>query len=229
MTSQPRRSPRFRQNRTTSSGPALDSEVAEYGASHGPERCVLRVDPSLREDDPPEVTIDPVDGLTVLIPAALGAELFSDAGELREFVIKLITQRRVDQAQAMLDRLAAEHEPTIAEILDDPDMLPADAFGALIGLSGEAVRQKGLKGELLAMSGVKRGTKYPRWQLSSDGRPLNGLPQLTAALGDDSLRVYRFLTRSHGAFGGRNGLEVLRSGDPDVATVIATIAEPNFA
>ncbi|MDR3508272.1 MAG: DnaB-like helicase N-terminal domain-containing protein [Caulobacteraceae bacterium] len=99
-----------------------------------------------------------------------------------------------------------------AEILAGPDMLSADEFAALIGVTREAVRQKMIRREILGLQGAKRGTRYPAWQVTQDGALLPELRQVFRVLGDSPWAVYRFLTEASMAFKGAPPLEALRSG-----------------
>jgi len=99
-----------------------------------------------------------------------------------------------------------------AEILTGPDMLSADEFARLIGVTREAVRQKAIRREALGLQGAKRGVRYPAWQVTRDGGLLPDLPRLFAQLGDSPWSVYRFLTQPSPAFRGAPPLEALRVG-----------------
>lgn len=99
-----------------------------------------------------------------------------------------------------------------AEILTGRDMLSADDFARLIGVTREAVRQKALRREALGLQGAKRGVRYPAWQVTRDGGLLPELPQLFALLGDSPWAVYRFLTQPSPTFKGAPPLETLRAG-----------------
>ncbi|MEO8926259.1 MAG: hypothetical protein ABI306_03765 [Caulobacteraceae bacterium] len=99
-----------------------------------------------------------------------------------------------------------------AEILASPEMLSADDFARLIGVTREAVRQKAMRREALGLQGAKRGVRYPAWQVTRDGGLLPELPRLFAVLGDSPWTVYRFLTQSSPAFKGAPPLEGLRAG-----------------
>lgn len=99
-----------------------------------------------------------------------------------------------------------------AQILTSPDMLSADAFADLIGVTREAVRQKAMRREALGLQGAKRGVRYPAWQVTRDGGLLPELPLLFARLGDSPWSVYRFLTQPSAAFKGAPPLETLRAG-----------------
>lgn len=99
-----------------------------------------------------------------------------------------------------------------AEILASPEMLSADDFARLIGVTREAVRQKAIRREALGLQGAKRGVRYPAWQVTRDGGLLPELPRLFALLGDSPWTVYRFLLQPSAAFKGAPPLEALRAG-----------------
>jgi hypothetical protein len=98
------------------------------------------------------------------------------------------------------------------EILSRRDMLSAADFGKFIGVSREAVRTKYQRNEVLGLQGAKRGLRYPKWQVTSDGGLLPGLPRLFEVLGGESWTVYRFLTQHHPELEGDTALSALRRG-----------------
>jgi hypothetical protein len=99
----------------------------------------------------------------------------------------------------------------VAEILQSADMLTARDFGALIGASHETVNQKRKTGDILALEGARRGLRYPKWQVTDDGRLLPGLAKLGRELPGGPWSIYRFLTQPHGELGGNTGLEALKT------------------
>jgi hypothetical protein len=98
------------------------------------------------------------------------------------------------------------------EILSQRDMLSAADFGKFIGVSREAVRTKYQRNEVLGLQGAKRGLRYPKWQVTSDGGLLPELPRLFEVLGGESWTVYRFLTQHHPELEGDTALSALRRG-----------------
>ncbi len=98
----------------------------------------------------------------------------------------------------------------VVNILKSPDMVTAREFGALIGASHETVNQKRKLGEVLALEGPTRGLRYPKWQVTPDGRPLPGLADLFRTLGGHPWTVYRFLLQHHGELGGETALDALK-------------------
>ncbi|WP_254026837.1 XRE family transcriptional regulator [Mesorhizobium ventifaucium] len=107
----------------------------------------------------------------------------------------------------------------VAEIVAGEDMLSAEAFAKLLGMSRVTVNAKRQSGQLLGIDGAKRGFRFPVWQLDNDGRPFGALPALYAMLGNSAWGVYRFLMSRHGALDGRTGLRALQQGDD--ASVLA--------
>src|SRR5260370_28967445 len=83
------------------------------------------------------------------------------------------------------------------EILSGREMLSAAEFAKFIGVSREAVRGKHQRGEVLGLDGAKRGLRFPKWQVTSNGNLLPALPQLFKALGGDSWAAYRCLIHPH--------------------------------
>jgi hypothetical protein len=122
--------------------------------------------------------------------------------------------------QALIDA-RSRGATRVAEILRSPDMVTAREFGALIGASHETVNQKRKSGEVLALEGATRGLRYPRWQITPDGRPLPGLAELFRELGEQPWAVYRFLLQRHSELGGETALAALRSGRVKQALAVA--------
>ncbi|MER8931136.1 XRE family transcriptional regulator [Mesorhizobium sp. M0859] len=107
----------------------------------------------------------------------------------------------------------------VAEIVAGDDMLSAEAFAKLLGMSRVTVNAKRQSGQVLGIDGAKRGFRFPVWQLDKDGRPFGTLPALHETLGNSAWAVYRFLVSRHGALDGRTGLRALQQGDD--ASVLA--------
>ncbi|MGO7223654.1 XRE family transcriptional regulator, partial [Rhizobium ruizarguesonis] len=66
----------------------------------------------------------------------------------------------------------------VGEILSVGDMLSADAFSDLLGVSRVTVNTKRQHGQVLGLDGAKRGFRFPAWQLDQDARPYAALPKL---------------------------------------------------
>lgn len=111
-------------------------------------------------------------------------------------------------ARAALNRAYTRGAAAAAEILAGSDMLSSDAIAQRLGLSREAVNQKRRRGELLGLEGVKRGVRFPAWQLGPDGLPLPALRDLYSALGAP-WAVFRFLRQRHPELGMKTGLEAV--------------------
>jgi hypothetical protein len=92
-------------------------------------------------------------------------------------------------------------------------MLSAADFAQFIGVSRESVRTKYQRNEVLGLKGAKRGLRYPKWQVTSDGGLLPELPRLFEVLGGESWTVYRFLTQHHPELEGDTALSVLQRGN----------------
>jgi len=99
----------------------------------------------------------------------------------------------------------------VAEIMKSPDMLSARQFAPLIGASHETVNQKRKTGEVLALDGATRGLRYPKWQITDDGRLLSGLAELMKELPGGPWAVYRFLLQPHNELNGKTGLDALKA------------------
>lgn len=132
----------------------------------------------------------------------------------------------LDQAIARAKERGAKH---IAEILRSPDMLNAREFGKLVGASHETVNKWRQAGLVLALEGQTRGYRYPRWQVTDDGRIVPGLKTIAEELGDPWI-VHRFLLQSHPELKGQTALECLKSGqEKAVIGTARAIAQGSFA
>jgi hypothetical protein len=98
------------------------------------------------------------------------------------------------------------------EILSRGEMLSAADFAKFIGVSREAVRAKHQRNEVLGLKGAKRGLRFPKWQVTSNGGLLPDLPRIFDLLGGDSWTVYRFLTQHHPELEGDTALSALLRG-----------------
>jgi hypothetical protein len=133
-----------------------------------------------------------------------------------------------DELQAALTAARERGRRRVAEILGEDDMLNADAFSDLLGVSRVTVNAKRQNGQVLGLDGAKRGFRFPAWQLDQDGRPYAALPKLHEILGG-AWAVYRFLVSPHGALDGRTGLDSLKRGqDRDVIAAAEGIARGDF-
>jgi hypothetical protein len=124
----------------------------------------------------------------------------------------------LDAALAAARRRGARH---VATILKQQDMIPGRAFAALIGTSAETVNQKRKLGDLLGLEGATRGVRFPKWQLTDDGRPLPGLRSLFEILGGDPWTVFRFLTQKHNELAGETALQVMKAGRIEAVQAVA--------
>ncbi|WP_431324248.1 XRE family transcriptional regulator [Rhizobium sp. YTU87027] len=116
----------------------------------------------------------------------------------------------------------------VAEILAEDDMLSAEAFADLLGVSRVTVNTKRQNGQVLGLDGAKRGFRFPSWQLDRDGRPYAALAKLHEVLGG-AWAVYRFVVTPHGALDGRTGLDALKRGqDDEVVAAAASVARGDF-
>ena len=102
-----------------------------------------------------------------------------------------------------------------AQILAGREMLSAAGLAKFIGVSREAVRAKHQRREVLGLQGAKRGLRFPKWQVTSNGGLLPGLPQLFKLLGGDPWTVYRFLIQHQPELEGDTALSALQRGKVD--------------
>ncbi len=133
-----------------------------------------------------------------------------------------------DELQSALTAARERGRRRVAEILAEDDMLGADAFAGLLGVSRVTVNAKRQSGQILGLDGAKRGFRFPSWQLDRDGRPFTVLPVLHDVLGG-AWAVYRFLVSPHGALDGRTGLDALKRGrTEDVVAAAEGVARSDF-
>jgi hypothetical protein len=90
-------------------------------------------------------------------------------------------------------------------------MLSASAMAKFIGVSREAVRAKHQRREVLGLKGTKRGLRFPKWQVTSDGGLLPQPPRLFNLIGGD-WTVYRFLNQRHPELDGETAISGLKRG-----------------
>ena len=131
---------------------------------------------------------------------------------------------------AALDQARARGKIHAAAILAQEDMLSADRFASLLGITRMTVNTKRRNGRVLGLDGAKRGFRFPSWQLGEDGKPFEALPGLFERLGGGPWSVYRFLVQSHPELDGLTGREALRRGKTEEALALAdSIAHGTFA
>lgn len=134
-----------------------------------------------------------------------------------------------DDLDRALDAARARGRLRAAEVLNGPEMLSADAFAELLGVSRVTVNAKRQKNEVLALDGAKRGFRFPAWQVDENGKPLGILAQLSETLGGP-WTVYRFLLQRHPDLGGQPALEAIRKGRAaEVLAAAEAQAEGAFA
>jgi hypothetical protein len=175
--------------------------------------------------------------LEVLAEAAEQAKQSGDAVALTVRVTPRTAKPSITSAAVKHDALEealigarARGARHVAEILRDPDMLPGREFALLIGTSPETVNQKRKTGELLGLEGAARGIRFPKWQITNDGRPLPGLKSVFEILGGDPWMVYRFLTQRHNELAGASALDAMKSGRlDDVKNVAQNLKAGIFA
>jgi hypothetical protein len=134
-----------------------------------------------------------------------------------------------DDLAAALDEARARGKVRAATILAGDDMLSADQFAALLGISRMTVNTRRQNHQVLGLDGAKRGFRFPAWQVGEDGKPFAALPRLFERLGGGPWSVYRFLIQSHPELDGMTGREALRRGKADEALSVAdSIADGAF-
>jgi len=130
-------------------------------------------------------------------------------------------QGRADDLDAALAEARERGVSRAVEILSGREMLSAADFAKFIGVSREAIRAKHQRNEVLGLKGAKRGLRFPKWQITSNGGLLPGLPRIFDLLGGDSWTVYRFLTQHHPELGEDTALSALLRGKVDKVVAAA--------
>lgn len=134
-----------------------------------------------------------------------------------------------DDLAAALDEARARGKVRAATILAGDDMLSADQFAALLGISRMTVNTRRQNHQVLGLDGAKRGFRFPAWQVGEDGKPFAALPRLFERLGGGPWSVYRFLVQSHPELDGMTGREALWGGKTDEALAVTdSIADGAF-
>jgi hypothetical protein len=100
----------------------------------------------------------------------------------------------------------------VAEIMQMPEMLGADAFATLLGTTRVTINAWRQKHQVLGLDGATRGFRFPGWQIGEDGKPFAVLPELFDRLGGSSWAVYRFLVQHHAELGGSTARDALQRG-----------------
>jgi hypothetical protein len=135
-----------------------------------------------------------------------------------------------DNLEAALRAARERGRLRAAEVLAGDEMLGADAFAELLGVSRVTVNAKRQRHEVLALDGARRGYRFPAWQLDQNGKPFAALPQLFERLGDSPWTVYRFLIQRHPELEGATALDALRRGrSAEVLEAADSVATGAFA
>lgn len=135
-----------------------------------------------------------------------------------------------DDLDRALDAARERGRLRAAEVLSGEEMLSADEFAELLGVSRVTVNAKRQRHEVLALEGAKRGFRFPAWQVDENGKPFEVLPKLFELLGDSPWTVYRFLVQRHAELDGASARDYLRRGRAgQVVEAAASIARGAFA
>ena len=135
-----------------------------------------------------------------------------------------------DDLDRALDAARERGRLRASEILSGEEMLSAEAFAELLGVSRVTVNAKRQKHEVLALEGAKRGFRFPAWQVDENGKPFEVLPKLFELLGDSPWTVYRFLVQRHPELDGARAQDLLRRGRTETVIEAAeSVAQGAFA
>ena len=97
----------------------------------------------------------------------------------------------------------------------EEEVLNSSAVAARIGLkSRQAVHDRLRKGTIVGWQAAKRGYVFPNRQFDQRNRPIEGVTEIVALLGD-AYEGWMWLTTPHSAFGGEEPLTWLAKGDRD--------------
>jgi hypothetical protein len=165
-------------------------------------------------------------GFTVMIDAK-GNPTFEP---LRDRVPTAAVPAEGDRLEAALAAARERARLRSAQILDQSDMLTAEAFAGRLGVSRMTVNARRQKHELLGLDGAKRGFRFPAWQVDEDGKAFDVLPKLFDLLGDNPWTVYRFLTQRHAALEGVSAKDALHQRKVmQVLQAAESLAQGDFA
>jgi hypothetical protein len=135
-----------------------------------------------------------------------------------------------DDLDRALDAARERGRLRAAEVLSGEEMLSAEEFAELLGVSRVTVNAKRQKHEVLALEGAKRGFRFPAWQVDENGKPFEVLPKLFELLGDSPWTIYRFLVQRHAELDGASAQDCLRRGRADqVVEAAESVARGAFA
>jgi hypothetical protein len=81
----------------------------------------------------------------------------------------------------------------IAELLDKPHMLTAEALADQLHVSRETINQWRKTWKIIGVEGAKRGFRFPSWQISERGRPYEAIEDILKELDGDHWAAWRFL------------------------------------
>jgi hypothetical protein len=123
----------------------------------------------------------------------------------------------------------ARGQMRVAEILGGDDMLSADELARLLGTTRATINSRRQNHQLLGLEGMKRGFRFPEWQIGEDGKPFDVLPALFERLGESPWAVYRFLVQHHPELDGLTGRDALRRGHTQAAIDAAESVARAFA
>jgi hypothetical protein len=135
-----------------------------------------------------------------------------------------------DRLESALEAARERGRVRSAQILDQGEMLTAEAFARRLGVSRMTVNARRQKHELLGLDGAKRGFRFPAWQVDEDGKAYDVLPKLFNLLGDNPWTVYRFLTQRHAALEGVSAKDALQQGKvTQVLQAAESLVQGDFA
>lgn len=169
--------------------------------------------------------------------STLEARLASDIGAANEVPAdgRIGFRTAPQHSKGTIARMLADAEEraeTAFVLLDaDPDMLDAETFARMLGISVQALHKKRKSGAVLGLTQTTRKVWFPRWQLLPEGRLMDGLSELHAMFGGDAWAVYRFLDQQrHPDLGGRSARAALAAGDKKhVLTVARGICDNGYS
>ena len=147
--------------------------------------------------------------------------LVTPDGKAEAVTLVPVEELSASPLDAAIARAKGRGADKVSDILKGADMLTAREFGPLIGTSHETVNIQRKRHAVLGLQGATRGLKYPRWQVTDDGLPLPGLPDLFEVLGDQPWTVYRFLRTTHSELSGRTALDALKAGQIEAVLGVA--------
>ena len=115
-------------------------------------------------------------------PGTLEPFEFGDAGPVSSARPALTALLRQQSCEALTKALAL------------PEMLTPEVFSGRLGLTAAELAVWRRQGRVLALAVAKHGVRYPEWQVTADGRIVDGIADVLAVFRGQHTAAWDFLT-----------------------------------